>query len=1016
MVFEDTGKAFLAVSERLRDKEAIDFSVHCLDQAVGIFVAQRVSSVQSHLLIYFEHLFLAACDIALFDIFENRNTRFLLPLSKIMDPACRHYEDEYEIIDNRTRQKQLRNHGGGHVRQKVIQRFIEKKGFDQLTAMIKGEVPLYNNEALDMEQFVLLLTPFVRSANMLQGDTVKSIVSYVMNQIEKIQPEKLAKEKSDDLFRLYNLFQQVFGGTNRELRHFLLSLSSKCFLTKVFPMQKFGLETLIRMTEEAHKNTLNAATSVKNAKGANPDDVFGDEQMAQWLSKNQVLENLFGDAKNTHPALVSKSKDLMEYMMKMNVMSDNQIDLVFRSSLGQHESTRGAIHAVLAELVLSSNVPVDKSRYALQCASAAIRTNRNDVVFFVEKLIECSIRQQEHQHHMSQQSQRHQMENNMNRKSSSGMGSVSKLQKITELDPKVAESLLDIVWNLLITCESVHDPKRNSLTQYIIDILGNPMLTSLRENYISKCLAQLRSKPTLETDTSIRQSQVRFLAAYNVLIGIVSLHPANAKAQSSPNLDNGNPASTKARASQDIAGKSGLLTQEFLAETLEVDHQLIDLIIDETGSFESQVNGMDQSDRNFLLQTRLEALRYFLTKSGKLVLHIDQVKRLWTILENDREICLHWLRQIVLASLNPTSSISTCISKDAIKHFFVDVLCSEKAFADLTEGGFRCFSAFFLAANVSEGILTGETKQSPSNSGVAISNGNGNNQTSNRSDDVDEIVITSCLATSSEKILGFDALWRLVIISSSLRASMMAASLLLQVQLHMEETPAENVRISFMERVFSFLSSSSPSNSSQTVNAVRLFSSYLRLYELPTGLDPHEPVRGKDIRLRIHHDETMTHSEADIGKIIEKRFKSTGQNYQWFKGYFIAYDRKQDRHRVWFTDGDVKEYDISGMVRVDVAGNMVHPPVVALTTGAVASVPKGDMHYRLLPARLHPSLLKTVTTTTPESAQRASTSYKPIEVTIKERASINLLKSKYSKPYTKPVAKNHSIMVQRVWY
>jgi len=987
--FEDNGKAFSAVVERIRDKEAIDFAFSCLERSIGIFVDQRVSAVQSHLLIHFENVFIATCDIALFDIFENRSTRFLAALAKVMDPTCKHYEDEYEF-DNRTRQKHLRSHGASHIRQKVIQKFIEKKGFDQLQAMIKGEIPINNNENIDLDIYCLLLAPFVKSSNLLPSDIVKNISSYTMSQVDKISPERLAKEKPDDLIRIINLFIAVFGYSSKELRIFSLSLASKCFLSKVFPMQKFGLETLIRLMVDAHKNSLAVTPTKLSSKAAVSEDIFGDEQMSQWLSKNQILENLFDDAKNTHPALVSKSKDLMEFMMKMNVMRDDQIDLVFKSSVGQHESTRGAIHALLAELVLSSSVPVDKSRYILQCASKSIQDHHDDVVFFVEKLIECGVNQQEQMSHL-----RHQNENNNRKGSNMITGSMNKLLKITDLDPKVAESLLDIVWNLLVTCESIHDPKRNSLTQYIIDILANSQLSSLRENYISKCLFQLRSINSFETESQAKQSQVKLLSAYTVLIGIVSLHPTNSKPLRNNN-EFGDNNSSKLRSSQDSNVRSPSLTQEVLIDILETDHQLIDLIIDETGNFQAHANEIEYTDRIFLLQSRLDSLQYFLTKSEKLLLSFDQIKRLWKILENDRGLCFVWLQQIVLTSLNSNSTTFTCISGEVINSFFSDILCSKDAFSDLTEDGFQCFAAFFLIANIGQQYITGEMRKSISKSNSGNNSSINNNRSSNLSKEIvtNEIVITSCSVTSSEQIIGYEALWRLIIISSSIRASMMATNLLLQVQIHMEDIPLENVRNHFMEKIFSYLSSISSDNPNQIVNAIRLLSSYLRLYELPSGLDPHEPARGKDLYLSIHHDETLTHSDADIGKIIEKRFRSSGQSFQWFKGYFTSYDRKQDRHRVWFTDNDVKEYDMTTMTRVDTAGNMVFPPIVPLSSTVVASSAKGDMQFRLLPARLSQSLLKSITITPPESAQRASISYKPINIKIKEKASLTLLKSK----------------------
>jgi ubiquitin carboxyl-terminal hydrolase 34 len=71
-------------------------------------------------------------------------------------------------------------------------------------------------------------------------------------------------------------------------------------------------------------------------------------KLAQWLRKNNILEQLYGE--NMHPELVRRCVDIPRFLSSEGELEDKQLDLIWEASEGKHESICHLIYASIGEL------------------------------------------------------------------------------------------------------------------------------------------------------------------------------------------------------------------------------------------------------------------------------------------------------------------------------------------------------------------------------------------------------------------------------------------------------------------------------------------------------------------------------------------------------------------------------------------------------------------------------------------------------------------------------------------
>jgi hypothetical protein len=218
-------------------------------------------------------------------------------------------------------------------------------------------------------------------------------------------------------------------------------------------------------------------------------------------------------------------------MARGDSIKPSHIDLMFKSCVGHHDSVRGAVQSLLAELAVDDQVQAQTAAHILRCATRVVDVHRSDMIFFVDKLMSVSV----------------------------GNSGYSTSSQLSQLSPTVLGALLDLLWHLLESSTDLNEPKRGQLVDYVVEVLRLSNARVLRAHYIATFIGILQdSARRADGDLSV----VRVFSAYEGLLRILSLFDVLA---TSPNnsgaagrrLDN--PYSRGGDAYEYGGGNSGLL-------------------------------------------------------------------------------------------------------------------------------------------------------------------------------------------------------------------------------------------------------------------------------------------------------------------------------------------------------------------------------------------------------------------------------------------------------------------------
>lgn len=75
---------------------------------------------------------------------------------------------------------------------------------------------------------------------------------------------------------------------------------------------------------------------------------IGQQNMLQWVQRNKLIDYLFGD--NSHPELMKRSKEIIYFLAVEGKLTAKDVDMIWESQVGKHETIRHMIWGLLGEL------------------------------------------------------------------------------------------------------------------------------------------------------------------------------------------------------------------------------------------------------------------------------------------------------------------------------------------------------------------------------------------------------------------------------------------------------------------------------------------------------------------------------------------------------------------------------------------------------------------------------------------------------------------------------------------
>ena len=990
VMYADCGVALEQAVAFIDTEAAQDFVDECLYGIVDIFLQQRATMVKKELLIHFEKVLKGAVDVCLWDLQNNRSLHHLEALMRVFHDKEWFYSDSVDA-------NPFGMDFGAASRHRMLDAFAQKNGWTVLLHILEGRILVQDRAAADSprsesekpalsgHELYLILSTIAAAQAKLRAENEEYLLcasELVMRHLGEMKEEDLKKEKSEELSRIHDSLAAILGENNKVLRRFLMELALKTLKAQAFPLKKLGLDLICQFTNSTDKfdrgfNSNSSYNQIKvnayprgyrsgaiNVEGGNNEEQEAEksEELKSWLLENNVVETLFSSDEFCHPVLLGRSKDLLYYMMRVDALKDSHIDLMFKSSMKQHESVRGAIQALLAELVVDKEAPDNITSYILNCArrlsleGSGANTYFEDVLFFTEKLA----------------------------KAEQQMGN---LHYFSQMKPRTLRALVELLFVLVHGFRQLDDPKRRQVMEYLVQVLRSRNTSSeMREEYVTRCLRALEeSRQNASVKSKLR---TRVFNAYELLRRIIEMNQVNSygsgmNLHGSSRNDNQLQGHQQGQSSNQHEGgdsvrilKAGA-SQTEIVENLEKENGVLELVIDETCQYARSMAEESSNKELWVLymktlRTRLEFLRFCLERSH-LMLSFELINELWTTLRSpdERELLMVWLRKTAWVE----SGLEPGISADVAKRVFSSLLCDRTEFTTFSEHGFRCFSAFFLDVNRDELELRHikqHQQQAPSNAtgsnpqeeeeaaegseypadksrkkASLFTFGFGRTKKAEAEKKPPAPVTTASSAAQSatvakeadkekasekgkegkerpeeeerREMVGLETLW-MIVVSAPQATSHRAMKLLLQVQCKLE---AETLFISreqslarrkeFLDKIFHLLGSLGGegkkvvSAETKVRRCIQLLRNYLDIFPLPSRHRPHKMPTGPTMHLTIHHNLVLLFSKADIGKVVQQfshpRMRHDSGYHLVSQGIIIDYNAEDGRHEICFENG-----------------------------------------------------------------------------------------------------------------
>lgn len=185
----------------------------------------------------------------------------------------------------------------------------------------------------------------------MAGNVIKGLVEYT-TQISQNDMKKIKKETVSNIIKILKFFDlfNYFGNQKKENNFnfdadlFGLNFAIKLIKSPMLSKRIEALKIIVDVIKSAKKQS-------KEAK----------KRIAELISKNDLFVEIFGS--NSHVQLINKSKDLLEVLFSENIIQNEEIELIWNSTLKGENESKITIIKILKDI--HKGLDIEKLKFLL---------------------------------------------------------------------------------------------------------------------------------------------------------------------------------------------------------------------------------------------------------------------------------------------------------------------------------------------------------------------------------------------------------------------------------------------------------------------------------------------------------------------------------------------------------------------------------------------------------------------------------------------------------------------------
>mmetsp|Transcript_12467 Transcript_12467/g.20271 ORF Transcript_12467/g.20271 Transcript_12467/m.20271 type:complete len:3278 (-) Transcript_12467:248-10081(-) len=577
-----------------------------------------------------------------------------------------------------------------------VEYFHEVDGFHELLSRIEEG---HLEKEMSMTMYRAAIRPFTKVKDILIEDAIvdwsKRIRKGMLPTILNLKDERLKNEDTKtigDIVHMVETLCLAAGSTEvpELIEKFRLDLALKCFISPILEKRLIGLNdikdtiaNILKKDEYMRKlqTDRNFQPSTPQQNVPFPVQYLDTTFMVQWLHKNRIMQRLFSE--NIHEEVLRRSGDIVKFLAHFQELENRDIDLIWDSIQGKHESVCHTIFQLVGEVAPALSYPQLEHLYE-KIATLPKSAYDTQTVYMIRCIAIAA-------------------------------ASSNILESCREPRPIALQLLWECLQdeNSSVVSPDVVSAASHNLNEIFAWVY--PALTRIRTSFLAMCVSNIQK------GTSISQS-IR-LAMTIITCNYQSTLQTSARSQ------RGSGRSNKVADAQHPPQ-----TQQAYLESLEEQFHFMDLLVKEVERYKSVVavrareilqqrsgsqsplggnqyfnlnnerlNGTTNHAQT--LHDLFNFMKFLMTNSNH-ALTMQQVDRLWdacvtrAITSQERDAFFQWLQ----ALCTPPSWEQHGENMSLVKFIFEQKIPSLDL-RDLSDSGFRLFEFFFRLVNVHNGSI-----------------------------------------------------------------------------------------------------------------------------------------------------------------------------------------------------------------------------------------------------------------------------------------------------------------------
>ena len=368
-----------------------------------------------------------------------------------------------------------------------------------------------------------------------------------------------------------------------------------------------------------------------------------DVKLVNWVSKNRILEDIFGD--RIHREIVSRSPLLVIAMVQANLLNSEDLDMIWKAAIGQEPVLVDEIYVLLA--TVTPHLPNKLILHLINLAKDRLDDgNISETVCFIEKV-----------------ASRH-------------------LDIVLTRNTTVTEAMLQVLWETLKKLPSSSSQTHTNLVEFFRKSLRSEYGKGKRKIFLKECVGVIRlscESGDGSLEDSVQEEDTSKVLKLLKLI-IESFDGEQSKILESLGME------------YNLADLLFTELEAFIKRLETCDSEA-----------EATCHSLPERQRN-AIDHRLRFIRYIYGKSQKLNLSQQDAGRLWNILSSpgQRALCLEFFGYAGTRS----DDMEAAYDLEVCFYIFEELMCKGIAFDQLNEVGYQCFHTYFSGLNSNRKLLT----------------------------------------------------------------------------------------------------------------------------------------------------------------------------------------------------------------------------------------------------------------------------------------------------------------------